>query len=169
MATMGGFTLRGRWQARGAKGSQKRSITRFTARLSISPPMATTARRSRRRGNWARWRPRPVTHRRLSAVASTFAGDHAGVRDHAQYVLGHPSSLSGKTRINGMFFDQRISSRTMLARTLWLQGIGDQAQDCAQEGWPSPVRSTMCYCASFSLMPLFRLRCGAANFLSQPR
>jgi len=102
---MGGFTLRGRWQARGAKGSQKRSITRFTARLSISPPMATTARRSRRRGNWARWRPRPVTHRRLSAVASTFAGDHAGVRDHAQYVLGHPSSLSGKTRINGMFFD----------------------------------------------------------------
>ncbi|HKE41684.1 MAG TPA: winged helix-turn-helix domain-containing protein [Casimicrobiaceae bacterium] len=75
-----------------------------------------------------------VTHRRLSAVASTFAGDHARVRDDAQYVLNHPSSMSGKTRVNGMFFDQRISSRTMLSRTLWQQGFPDQARDCAQEG-----------------------------------
>ena len=75
-----------------------------------------------------------VTHRRLSAVASTFAGDHTRARDDAQYVLGHPSSMSGKTRVNGMFFDQRISSRTMLSRTLWQQGFPDQARDCAQEG-----------------------------------
>jgi hypothetical protein len=33
-----------------------------------------------------------------------------------------------------MFFDQRISSRTMLARTLWQQGFPEQARDCAQEG-----------------------------------
>jgi len=33
-----------------------------------------------------------------------------------------------------MFFDQRISSRTMLSRTLWQQGFPDQARDCAQEG-----------------------------------
>ena len=33
-----------------------------------------------------------------------------------------------------MFFDQRISTRTMLARTLWQQGFPDQAHDCAQEG-----------------------------------
>src|SRR5262249_1262758 len=39
-----------------------------------------------------------VTHQRLSAVAATFAGEHKRVRDHAQYVLGHPSSMSGKTR-----------------------------------------------------------------------
>jgi predicted ATPase/DNA-binding winged helix-turn-helix (wHTH) protein len=75
-----------------------------------------------------------VTHRRLAAVAATFAGDHANVRSHAQYVLNHPSSTSGKTRLGGMFFDQRISSRTMLARTLWQQGFPDQARDCAQEG-----------------------------------
>ena len=75
-----------------------------------------------------------VTHRRLSAVAATFAGEHGSVREHAQYVLSHPSSMSGKTRVNGMFFDQRISSRTMLARTLWQQGLVDQARDCAQEG-----------------------------------
>jgi len=75
-----------------------------------------------------------LTHRRLAAVASTFAGDHASVRGHAEYVLNHPSSASGKTRLNGMFFDQRISSRTMLARTLWQQGFPDQARDCAQQG-----------------------------------
>jgi hypothetical protein len=75
-----------------------------------------------------------VTHRRLAAVASTFADDHASVRDHAQYILNHPSSTSGKTRLSGMFFDQRISARTMLARTLWQQGFPDQARDCAREG-----------------------------------
>jgi tetratricopeptide (TPR) repeat protein len=74
-----------------------------------------------------------VTHRRLAA-ASTFAGDHVSARNHAQYVLNHPSSISGKTRVSGMFFDQRISARTMLARTLWQQGFPDQARDCAEEG-----------------------------------
>jgi hypothetical protein len=75
-----------------------------------------------------------VTHRRLTAIAATFAGEHASVRDHAQYVLNHPSSASGTTRMRGMFFDQRISARTMLARTLWQQGFPEQARDCAQEG-----------------------------------
>src|SRR5262249_2377549 len=75
-----------------------------------------------------------VTHRRLTAIAATFAGEHAAVRDHAQFVLDHPSSTSGTTRLRGMFFDQRISTRTMLARTLWQQGFPDPAHDCAQEG-----------------------------------
>jgi predicted ATPase len=79
--------------------------------------------------------PRTIaTHRRLAAVASTFAGDHVATRDHAQYVLNHPSSRSGKTRLCGMFFDQRISAHTMLARALWQQGFPDQARDCAAEG-----------------------------------
>ena len=79
--------------------------------------------------------PRAVAnHRRLAAVVSTFMGDHASVRDHAQYVLSHPGNNSGKTRLCGMFFDQRISVRTMLARTLWQQGFPDQARDCAEEG-----------------------------------
>ena len=79
--------------------------------------------------------PRAVAnHRRLAAVAATFMGDHASVRDHAQYVLSHPGNNSGKTRLCGMFFDQRISVRTMLARTLWQQGFPDQARDCAEEG-----------------------------------
>jgi tetratricopeptide (TPR) repeat protein len=75
-----------------------------------------------------------VTHRRLSAVAATFAGEHDSVRSHAEYVLNHPSSASGATRPSGLFFDQRISARTMLARTLWQQGFADQARDCAQDG-----------------------------------
>ena len=75
-----------------------------------------------------------VTHRRLAAVAATFAGDHAEVRAHAQYVLNHPSSAAGTTRLRGLLFDQRIAARTMLARTLWQQGYPDQARDCAEEG-----------------------------------
>jgi predicted ATPase len=75
-----------------------------------------------------------VTARRLAAVASTFAGSHTSARDHAQYVLNHPSSSSHKARLSGMFFDQRIAARTMLARTLWQQGFPDQARECAEQG-----------------------------------
>jgi predicted ATPase len=99
-----------------------------------------------------------VTHRRLAAVASTFAGDHASVRDHAQYVLNHPSSTSAKKRLSGMFFDQRISARTMLARTLWQQGFPDQARDCAQEGL-ALARSTdhalsLCFVLAHAVTPI---------------
>jgi predicted ATPase/DNA-binding winged helix-turn-helix (wHTH) protein len=103
--------------------------------------------------------PRAVlTHRRLAAVASTFAGDHAAARDHAQYVLGHQSSMSGKTRVSGMFFDQRISSRTMLARSLWQQGLADQAHDCAQEGL-ALARSidhalSLCFVLAHAVVPI---------------
>jgi hypothetical protein len=73
-------------------------------------------------------------------------------------VLSHPSSMSGKTRINGMFFDQRISSRTMLARTLWQQGVSDQARDCAQEGL-ALARSidhalSLCFVLAHAVVPI---------------
>ena len=103
--------------------------------------------------------PRAIlTHRRLSAVAATFAGEHGSVRDHAQYVLSHPSSMSGKTRINGMFFDQRISSHTMLARTLWQQGFPNQGRDCAQEGL-ALARSvdhtlSLCFVLAHAVVPI---------------
>src|SRR5262249_8604373 len=74
-----------------------------------------------------------LTHRRLAAIAATFAGDHADVRDHTQYVLAHPSSTHATARLHGLLFDQRCAARTMLARTLWQQGFPDQARDCAEE------------------------------------
>jgi len=74
-----------------------------------------------------------LTHRRLAAVAATFAGNHAEVRDHARHVLGHPSSTHTTARLHGLLFDQRCAARTMLARTLWQQGFPDQACDCAEE------------------------------------
>ena len=75
-----------------------------------------------------------VTARRLAATSSTFAGSHTSARDHAKFVLNHPSSSSRKMRVSGIFFDQRIAARTMLARSLWQQGFPDQARECAQEG-----------------------------------
>jgi predicted ATPase len=75
-----------------------------------------------------------VTHRRLAAIAATFAGNHAEVCDHANYILDHPSSKHATTRLRGLLIDQRISARTMLARTLWQQGFPDQARDRAEEG-----------------------------------
>jgi predicted ATPase/DNA-binding winged helix-turn-helix (wHTH) protein len=103
--------------------------------------------------------PRAVAnHRRLAAVASTFSGDHASVRDHAQYVLSHPCNNSGKTRLCGMFFDQRISVRTMLARTLWQQGFPDQARNCAEEGL-TLARSmghalSLCFVLAHAVVPI---------------
>jgi predicted ATPase len=111
-----------------------------------------------------------VAHRRLSVVASTFAGDHRSVRDHAHYVLSHSSSTSGKTRPSGMFFDQRISARTMLARTLWQQGFADQARDCAQEAL-ALAQSTghalsLCFVLAHAATPI-ALWCGELKIASE--
>ena len=57
-----------------------------------------------------------------------------------------------------MFFQQRISARTMLARTLWQQGFADQARDCAQEGL-ALARSidhalSLCFVLAHALVPV---------------
>src|SRR5262245_40386120 len=82
---------------------------------------------------WARGET-PGRFIRMRAAAATFAGNHAEVRDHANYILSHPSSTHATTRLRGLLIDQRISARTMLARTLWQQGFPDQARDRAEEG-----------------------------------
>src|SRR5262245_6183053 len=82
---------------------------------------------------WARGET-PGRFIRMRAAAATFAGNHAEVRDHANYILNHPSSTYATTRLRGLLIDQRISARTMLARTLWQQGFPDQARDRAEEG-----------------------------------
>jgi predicted ATPase/DNA-binding winged helix-turn-helix (wHTH) protein len=74
-----------------------------------------------------------LTHRRMSALALHYAGDHAAAREHAEYVLRHPSSHSGRARQKGLQFDQRVTASTMRARTLWMLGFPDQAWRCALE------------------------------------
>jgi predicted ATPase/DNA-binding winged helix-turn-helix (wHTH) protein len=75
-----------------------------------------------------------MTYRRMASLAWHYAGEHSRAGEHAEYVLNHPSSRAGKARQTGLQFDQRITARSMLARTLWVRGYADQARVHAHEG-----------------------------------
>ena len=76
-----------------------------------------------------------LTYQRMAALSLHYAGYHARARVHAQFVLDHPSSHSGKARRSGLQFDQRITAKSMLARILWMQGDCAQAWATAREGF----------------------------------
>ncbi len=75
-----------------------------------------------------------VTYQRMAALGLHYAGHQARAREHAEYVLNHPSSRAGRARQSGLQFDQRITARSMLARILWIQGYADLARSNAHEG-----------------------------------
>lgn len=70
---------------------------------------------------------------RLLALSLHFWGDQSRARRLAEGVVSQPVSAVHRTHNSGVQFDQRVASRTMLARILWLQGFPDQAARVAQE------------------------------------
>ena len=99
-----------------------------------------------------------LTHRRMSALALHYAGDHRAARAHAEFVLSHTASAGRRSRQIGLQFDQRVTARSMLARVLWLEGLADQARDCAQEGTEIARRSghvlSLCFVLANATIPI---------------
>ena len=69
---------------------------------------------------------------RIGSQAAHFLGDNARCRTGAERVLRHPLPRGPMGTISGGL-DHRVSMRIMLSRTLWIEGLPDQAAELAEE------------------------------------
>ena len=73
-----------------------------------------------------------LTADRIGAQVQHLAGRHAESRALAERVLNHPASR-GPMGTAGGGLDHRVSMRMMLSRSLWMEGLPDQAAAVADE------------------------------------
>jgi predicted ATPase len=64
---------------------------------------------------------------RMMGVALHFLGDQMGARQHIERMLSHYVTPDHRSHIVRFQFEQRVTARTTLARSLWLQGFADRA------------------------------------------
>ncbi len=69
---------------------------------------------------------------RMRGTALHYLGDQTGARDHLERVLDQYAPPVRRSHIVRFQVDQRVAARAVLARTLWLQGLPDQALDLAR-------------------------------------
>jgi predicted ATPase/DNA-binding winged helix-turn-helix (wHTH) protein len=65
--------------------------------------------------------------RRMIGVSLHYLGDHTKARHHLEYMLAHYVAPAYRSHAIRFQYDQRVATRMMLARILWLQGFSDQA------------------------------------------
>jgi predicted ATPase/DNA-binding winged helix-turn-helix (wHTH) protein len=70
---------------------------------------------------------------RIGAQVSHFAAANARCRTLAERVLSHPVPRGPLGTVGGGGLDHRVSMRIMLSRTLWIEGLADQAANLAEE------------------------------------
>jgi predicted ATPase/DNA-binding winged helix-turn-helix (wHTH) protein len=75
-----------------------------------------------------------ATSERMMAMALHYLGDQAGTRAGAERSLGAPVPRNRFFHTTHYGVDQRVGAFVLLARSLWLQGLPDQAVRAAQAG-----------------------------------
>ncbi len=75
-----------------------------------------------------------LTGERMIGTSHYYLGDFLSARRHLERVLAHSAALADKRQIVRFEVDQLVAARSYLARTMWLQGLPDQAMRTAESG-----------------------------------
>jgi predicted ATPase/DNA-binding winged helix-turn-helix (wHTH) protein len=90
-----------------------------------------------------------LTHERMLGLSSHYLGKHQIARSLAERVLSDPATMNDGARKREFQFDQRVSARSLLARTLWVQGFPDQAlrmvKTCIEDAIAIQHDMSLCY------------------------
>jgi predicted ATPase/DNA-binding winged helix-turn-helix (wHTH) protein len=73
-----------------------------------------------------------LTGERMIGTSQYYLGDFLNARRHLERVLAYSVAPAEKRQIVRFEVDQRVAARSYLARTLWLQGLPDQAMRAAE-------------------------------------
>ncbi|BDG74351.1 ATP-binding protein [Roseomonas fluvialis] len=88
---------------------------------------------------------------RCTAMSLTYLGRLAEARVYMDRVLARPAQP--QERVVGQFqFEPRVATRALLARTLWLQGLADQARAAAEQSLEEALAGGHALSICFSLV-----------------
>jgi predicted ATPase/DNA-binding winged helix-turn-helix (wHTH) protein len=91
---------------------------------------------------------------RLSAMTYHHAGSHAAARRHAERLLDRPVENFSSLRDDIYQIDQRLATRAILCRILWVQGFPDQALSAAratvEDGLSDNHALSICFASLFA-------------------
>ena len=95
---------------------------------------------------------------RLMALGLHVVGRQTEARLYAERALTHPASATRSTHKSFQEYDNRVASRSHLARILWMQGFPDRAVAIAREGLEIAQSldypPTLCYIIAFAACPV---------------
>jgi predicted ATPase/DNA-binding winged helix-turn-helix (wHTH) protein len=90
-----------------------------------------------------------LTHERMLGLSSHYLGKHQIARSLVERVLSDPATMNDAARKREFQFDQRVAARSLLARTLWVQGFPDQAlrmvKACIEDAIAIQHDMSLCY------------------------
>jgi hypothetical protein len=100
---------------------------------------------------------------RMMALPLHFLGRHDAARTYAMRVLGQPSTDLHLAYNTMSHVDQQVSMRTVLARTLWLEGFPEQAMrvagECLERALALNHATSVCFALALGACPI-ALWCG---------
>ncbi|MEJ0019274.1 MAG: winged helix-turn-helix domain-containing protein [Acetobacteraceae bacterium] len=95
---------------------------------------------------------------RLIGIAEQFLGDQPSARRHLEHVLQNYVAPLQQSHIIRFQSDQRVTTGAFLARSLWLQGLADQAmrvtEDSVDTARASGHASSQCYVVAHAACPI---------------
>jgi hypothetical protein len=99
-----------------------------------------------------------LVYDRMMALGLHIVGRHAEARPYAERALNHPAATIRTAHKSFNEYDNRVASRSHLARILWVQGFADRAVAIAQEGVAHGVSldypPALCYVLAYAACPI---------------
>jgi predicted ATPase/DNA-binding winged helix-turn-helix (wHTH) protein len=95
---------------------------------------------------------------RLQGTTLYHLGEQTTARIHLERVRDRYVAPDDQRHIIWLHYDQSVLARSILSRTLWLQGLVDQARDtarkCVEDARSADHKLSLCYALCFALGPV---------------
>jgi predicted ATPase/DNA-binding winged helix-turn-helix (wHTH) protein len=99
-----------------------------------------------------------LTYSRMMALGLHLHGDQSRALVYGNHVLNYRAVVSQATSKIGFQFDQRVAAHTVLARTLWVHGLPEQAMEHARAAVNDGLRLghslSLCYALAMGAVPV---------------
>lgn len=99
-----------------------------------------------------------LTFERMMALGAHFDGNQKIGFDYAQRALAHSRGVESGEQPRGFHFDPRVAALTVMARTLWLKGLPDQAlahaEEAVKEALDIDHALSLCYAIAIGAAPV---------------